>query len=52
MQALRFVTDYVNNDLYYGSRYEGQNFVRAKNQVVLLQKLMEKEEALSKMIDS
>ena len=51
MQALRFVTDYINNDVYYGSRYEGQNFVRAKNQVVLLQKLMEKEEALSRMID-
>jgi len=50
MQALRFITDYINNDLYYGSKYDGQNFVRAKNQVVLLEKLMEKEEALSRMI--
>lgn len=52
MQALRFLTDYLNNDVYYGSKYEGHNFMRAKNQVVLLQKLMEKEEQLSKLIDS
>lgn len=50
MQALRFLTDYLNNDIYYGSKYEGHNFMRAKNQVVLLQKLLEKEPALSKMI--
>lgn len=50
MQALRFLTDYLNNDVYYGSRYEGHNFMRAQNQVVLLQKLMEKEEELNTMI--
>lgn len=50
MQALRFITDYLNDDVYYGSKYEGHNFVRANNQVVLLQKLMEKETALNKMI--
>jgi hypothetical protein len=36
MQALRFLTDYLNNDAYYGSRYEGQNRVRAYNQIALL----------------
>ena len=41
MQALRFLTDYLNNDIYYGSRYEGHNWVRAGNQVTLLQKLLE-----------
>ncbi len=40
MQALRFLTDYLNDDIYYGSKYEGHNFMRAKNQVVLLQKLL------------
>ncbi|MES2851136.1 MAG: aminoglycoside phosphotransferase family protein [Bacteroidota bacterium] len=50
MQALRFLTDYLNDDVYYGSKYDGHNFIRAKNQVVLLQKLMEKEEVLSRMI--
>ena len=37
MQAIRFVTDYLNNDVYYGSRYPGHNLVRTNNQVRLLQ---------------
>jgi Ser/Thr protein kinase RdoA (MazF antagonist) len=41
MQALRFITDYLNNDAYYGSAYAGQNFIRGQNQLVLLQKLCE-----------
>lgn len=41
MQALRFLTDHINNDSYYGARYEGHNFVRAGNQITLLQRLME-----------
>lgn len=39
MQALRFLTDYLNNDIYYGAKYPEQNFVRAGNQMVLLEKL-------------
>lgn len=39
MQALRFLTDYINNDVYYGASYPDHNFVRAGNQLVLLQKL-------------
>ena len=46
MQALRFLADYLNNDIYYGSKYEGHNFIRAKNQIVLLQRLMEIESEL------
>jgi Ser/Thr protein kinase RdoA (MazF antagonist) len=37
MQALRFLTDYLNMDLYYGAKYEGQNYVRALNQIRLLE---------------
>jgi len=50
MQAMRFLTDYINNDVYYGSKYEGQNFVRAGNQLTLLQKLMQKEMQLQQLI--
>ncbi|MEO8852700.1 MAG: aminoglycoside phosphotransferase family protein, partial [Ginsengibacter sp.] len=50
MQALRFLTDHLNNDTYYGAKYEGQNFVRAGNQVILLQRLAEKEELLEDMV--
>ena len=42
MQALRFLTDHLNNDVYYGAKYQGQNFVRANNQFVLFQRLTEK----------
>jgi len=37
MQALRFLTDFLNNDSYYGIRYELNNYNRAKNQLVLLE---------------
>ena len=50
MQALRFLTDHVNNDVYYGAKYEGHNFVRANNQMVLLQRLIEKENVLKKIV--
>ena len=36
MQALRFLTDYLNNDRYYGQSYEGHNLIRAQNQIALL----------------
>lgn len=36
MQALRFLTDHLNNDVYYGAKYSGQNYVRATNQIALL----------------
>ena len=51
MQAIRFIADYLNNDIYYGSRYEGQNLVRGQNQVTLLQRYMDQELPFSKMVD-
>ena len=46
MQALRFLTDYLNNDIYYGRRYEDHNFVRALNQVSLLQRFQQQSSLL------
>jgi Ser/Thr protein kinase RdoA (MazF antagonist) len=51
MQAIRFLTDYLNDDVYYGARYEKHNFIRASNQLVLLQKLIEKESELVPLIN-
>ena len=39
MQALRFLSDYLNGDMYYRTTYTEQNFDRAKNQLTLLQRL-------------
>lgn len=36
MQALRFLTDYFNDDRYYRARYENHNLIRAQNQLKLL----------------
>jgi Ser/Thr protein kinase RdoA (MazF antagonist) len=50
MQAIRFLADYCNNDIYYGASYPEQNFVRAGNQMHLLSRLQEKKEVFQKMI--
>jgi len=50
MQALRFLTDHLNNDRYYGASYPGHNYVRAMNQVTLLQRLLEKQAELQNMV--
>ncbi len=47
MQALRFLTDYLNKDIYYGEKYPGHNLTRAGNQAVLLQRLLEKKDRLN-----
>ncbi|WP_121357281.1 phosphotransferase enzyme family protein [Flavisolibacter nicotianae] len=52
MQALRFLTDYLNNDVYYGAKYEGHNLIRAQNQAILLERLLEKEEWLNRIVAS
>jgi Ser/Thr protein kinase RdoA (MazF antagonist) len=36
MQALRFFTDYLNNDVYYNISYPDNNLTRTKNQLKLL----------------
>jgi len=51
MQALRFITDHLNNDIYYGAKYEGHNFLRGNNQMMLLKKIIEKEKKLQAAIE-
>lgn len=41
MQCIRFLSDYLNNDVYYKIDYPDQNFNRAFNQMTLLEKLEE-----------
>ena len=52
MQALRFLTDHLNNDVYYGAKYEGHNFIRANNQAALLKKIIEREKLLQELVGS
>lgn len=39
MQAIRFLADYLNNDVYYQTHYKNQNLDRAKNQFIFLEQL-------------
>ncbi len=50
MQAIRFLADYLNNDVYYGSKYPGHNLIRCNNQLELLQQLLAKEDLLQSKV--
>jgi hypothetical protein len=50
MQALRFLTDYINDDIYYSIKYENHNRVRAVNQATLLKRFIEKEDQLNNIL--
>ncbi|OQP63597.1 phosphotransferase enzyme family protein [Niastella populi] len=52
MQALRFLTDHLNDDVYYGARYDGHNLIRAQNQAILLQQYNEKERSFNQIIST
>ncbi|QTE24014.1 phosphotransferase enzyme family protein [Polaribacter cellanae] len=42
IMALRFLTDYLNNDVYYKTNYPEHNLDRAKNQFKLIESFSEK----------
>lgn len=42
IMALRFLTDYLNNDIYYKTNYSDHNLDRAKNQFKLIESFTEK----------
>ena len=44
--GIRFLADYFNNDIYYKTSYPEENYIRARNQFVLLQRLEDKEAEL------
>ena len=48
MQAVRFLTDYLNGDTYYKIRYPEQNLVRTRNQLCYFQQV----EANRKLMNS
>ncbi|MFD0941637.1 phosphotransferase enzyme family protein [Pedobacter boryungensis] len=49
MQALRFLTDFLNDDIYYHTTYSEHNLVRAKNQVQLLKSYLASEYIFEKI---
>jgi len=50
MQAIRFFADYLNGDIYYKTEYAEQNLLRTRNQLGLLDSVVEQEERLQEII--
>jgi len=50
MQAIRFLADYLNNDSYYGAKYDGHNLNRAKNQLKLLNEYVTAKKKLTELL--
>jgi Ser/Thr protein kinase RdoA (MazF antagonist) len=49
-QMMRFLTDYLNGDVYYKTAYAEHNLVRSRNQMTLYQAVKRKELALNSMV--
>ncbi len=49
-QAMRFMTDYLNNDAYYKTDYKGHNLVRTIAQVRYLEVLEENKEVMENIV--
>jgi thiamine kinase-like enzyme len=52
MQAIRFLTDYLSDDIYYSISYKDQNLIRANNQSALLIHFIKKEDRLNEILKS
>ncbi|KIA96884.1 aminoglycoside phosphotransferase [Pedobacter kyungheensis] len=50
MQAVRFITDFLNGDVYYKTSYPEHNLVRGLNQLDLLNKYMAKEARFEEIV--
>ena len=50
MQAVRFLTDYINGDTYYKIGYPEHNLVRTRNQMALWRSAMGKRDAMVSVI--
>ncbi len=51
MQALRFLTDYLNGNIYYPISYPEENLVRTVNQFKLLSEFFREEKILQDIVD-
>ena len=50
--GIRFLTDYLENDIYFKVDYETHNLIRARNQFKLVREIEKNEIILEKMIEN
>ncbi|WP_456075451.1 phosphotransferase enzyme family protein [Hoylesella nanceiensis] len=51
MQCVRFLTDYINGDVYFKTKYENHNLVRALNQRALYDSVLEHKASMDDFIN-
>ncbi len=51
LQAIRFLADYINNDVYYKVSFPDQNLLRTRNQLNLLDSVLEQEAEFQGIIE-
>lgn len=51
IMGLRFLTDFLNQDIYYKTNFPTHNLVRAKNQFALLKSMLLHQEEMQEIID-
>jgi len=51
IMGLRFLTDYLNKDIYFKTHFADHNLVRAKNQIALLKSMKKHEAEMQEIID-
>jgi hypothetical protein len=52
IMALRFLTDFLNGDIYYKTDYPEHNFDRSKNQFKLIESFSEKHKEIEANVGS
>lgn len=52
MQAVRFLADYLNGDVYYKTAYPDHNLVRTRNQLRYFQCVKERQEEMTRFVNS
>jgi Ser/Thr protein kinase RdoA (MazF antagonist) len=50
VQVLRFMTDYLNNDIYYQTHFDDHNLVRAQNQLALFKSMLKQRNKMDKLV--
>ena len=50
VQILRFMTDYLNDDIYYKTHFDEHNLIRAQNQIALFKSMLRQREKMEKLI--
>ncbi|MCQ2136734.1 MAG: aminoglycoside phosphotransferase, partial [Bacteroidales bacterium] len=50
MQAVRFLTDYINGDTYYRIAYPDHNLVRTRNQMALFHSALDHQDQMREYI--